>query len=295
MELSGLTPSDFGFDLKNRELAALIWLGVIAAALALWKRTGPTLGGVIRAFFAWKLQVIFALMTIYTVVAVALMFTLNIWEWQNLKTTLLWWITVGFGSVFEAQRLAKEPGSFRRLVSEAVSFAAAIAFIVSEFGSFPLIVELVIPLPIIFIALVQAVATTQPKGGVLLKPLGCLVTMIGIVFISWSIKQIAEVPSAFFQWNTLREFTVPIILSIAFIPFLYGLGMFMEHETLFSSLKVMWARSDLAAYAQARPVGGLGWHLVFRLMDEVKHEVPGPRGNRLVLVKRFMDEARSAQ
>jgi hypothetical protein len=261
MELSGLNLSDFGFDLKNRELAALIWLGAIAAVLALWQRTGPKLGGVIRAFFAWKLQVIFALMTIYTVVAVALMFALNIWEWQNLKTTLLWWITVGFGSVFEAQRLAKEPGSFRRLVSEAVGFAAAIAFIVSEFGSFPLIVELIIPLPIVFIALVQAVAATQPKGGVLLKPLGCLMTIIGIVFLSWSIKQIAEVPAAFFQWNTLREFTVPIILSIAFIPFLYGLGMFMEHETLFSSLKVMWARSDLAAYAQRRSLFAFGFDL----------------------------------
>jgi CheY-like chemotaxis protein len=47
------------------------------------------------------------------------------------------------------------------------------------------------------------------------------------------------------------------------------------------------ATPDLAAGAEARAVGGLGWHLVFRLMDEVTHEVLGPRGNRLVLVKRL--------
>jgi CheY-like chemotaxis protein/anti-sigma regulatory factor (Ser/Thr protein kinase) len=50
---------------------------------------------------------------------------------------------------------------------------------------------------------------------------------------------------------------------------------------------------DLAGDVQARAVGGLGWHLVFRLMDEVKHEVPGTLGNRLVLVKRIKDQSRS--
>ena len=44
---------------------------------------------------------------------------------------------------------------------------------------------------------------------------------------------------------------------------------------------------DLAAAASVRAIGGLGWHLVFRLMDEVRHEAPGERGNRLVLVKRI--------
>ena len=45
----------------------------------------------------------------------------------------------------------------------------------------------------------------------------------------------------------------------------------------------------LGAGAEAREIGGLGWHLVFRLMDEVRHEVLGQRGNRLVLVKRLAD------
>jgi CheY-like chemotaxis protein/anti-sigma regulatory factor (Ser/Thr protein kinase) len=54
-------------------------------------------------------------------------------------------------------------------------------------------------------------------------------------------------------------------------------------------------KPDLAADAQARPIGGLGWHLVFRLMDEVTHEVLGVRGNRLVLVKRFTNIPRSTE
>jgi serine/threonine-protein kinase RsbW len=44
---------------------------------------------------------------------------------------------------------------------------------------------------------------------------------------------------------------------------------------------------ELSAGAEARAIGGLGWHLVAQLMDEVRHEALGARGNRLVLIKKL--------
>ena len=44
---------------------------------------------------------------------------------------------------------------------------------------------------------------------------------------------------------------------------------------------------DPAAPLEARRIGGLGWHIVTRVMDEVRHELRHPRGNRLTLVKRL--------
>ena len=43
---------------------------------------------------------------------------------------------------------------------------------------------------------------------------------------------------------------------------------------------------DPTAPLEARRIGGLGWHIVTRVMDEVRHEHRHPRGNRLTLVKR---------
>ena len=44
---------------------------------------------------------------------------------------------------------------------------------------------------------------------------------------------------------------------------------------------------DLAPDAMDRDLGGLGWHLVRQLMDEVAHAARGPRGNTYTLVKRL--------
>lgn len=43
---------------------------------------------------------------------------------------------------------------------------------------------------------------------------------------------------------------------------------------------------DLAADAANRPIGGLGWYLVKRLVDEISYCTDARSGNRLTLVKR---------
>ena len=45
--------------------------------------------------------------------------------------------------------------------------------------------------------------------------------------------------------------------------------------------------ADPSAPLEKRRIGGLGWHFVTRVMDEVRHELRHPHGNRLTLVKRL--------
>lgn len=44
---------------------------------------------------------------------------------------------------------------------------------------------------------------------------------------------------------------------------------------------------DLSSDAERRRAGGLGWHLVKKVVDEIRYEPRGREGNRLTLVKYF--------
>jgi len=46
-------------------------------------------------------------------------------------------------------------------------------------------------------------------------------------------------------------------------------------------------RPDTESDWQRRQPGRLGWHLVYGMMDEVRHEPRGDRGNLVILVKRI--------
>lgn len=52
---------------------------------------------------------------------------------------------------------------------------------------------------------------------------------------------------------------------------------------------------DLGADWARRPIGGVGWHLVRELMDEVRHEPGAAGGNRVTLVKYLPDTSGRTQ
>jgi anti-sigma regulatory factor (Ser/Thr protein kinase) len=53
----------------------------------------------------------------------------------------------------------------------------------------------------------------------------------------------------------------------------------------FDSARV--ARPDITAPLEQRAIGGLGWHLVHQVMDEVRHSQGDTNGNCVTLVKRL--------
>ena len=114
-----LPMADFGFDLSNREIATLIYLSLLLASVLLWKEVRPLAFNVVRAFFMPQLALLWLLMSFYVAVCVLLLAEVNLWEWPNLKSTLLWWVTIGFTSVFEAQQLKDKPHALRKLVRDA--------------------------------------------------------------------------------------------------------------------------------------------------------------------------------
>lgn len=134
--------ANFGFDLENRELATLIYLVIIIAGVMMWGKSRQHLGPLLNAFFSPALTKIWAAMTAYTIACVFLLHVLHGWEWKNLKTTLVWWITFGFASIGEAQKISDERDVFRRLLRDAVNITAVIVFL-SEVKSFPLWGEMI--------------------------------------------------------------------------------------------------------------------------------------------------------
>jgi Anti-sigma regulatory factor (Ser/Thr protein kinase) len=53
------------------------------------------------------------------------------------------------------------------------------------------------------------------------------------------------------------------------------------------SIRRAFAATDITAPIEQRAIGGLGWHLVQQVMDEVRHSQGGTNGNRVTLVKRL--------
>jgi len=256
--LPEIDPAAFGFDLNNREIASLIYIAALLLILILWKKGRDGLWAIIKAFFQPKLATIFLIMSLYVAACTAILDALQIWDWSNLKTTLLWWLTAGFAAVFKAQEATDKPGAFERLAKETLTWTAVITFI-AEVHSLPLVAELILLPALAFVSMMLAMSQARREHAILIGPLTWVLSVAGLFLIAFSVRGIIQDPTDFFEWHQAREFFVPIALSLMFIPFIFALATLMAYETTFTSLRFRVDDRRLLNYARWRAFGAFGF------------------------------------
>lgn len=269
-----LSPASFGFDLNNREIATLVYLGLFLAVILLWKKGRPLALNVVRAFFSPKLALIWLLMSLYVASCVRLLACLKLWDWPNLKSALLWWLLVGFTCIFEAQQLKDNPQPLGKLVRDAFKLSVVVIFI-AELVSFPLWVELLVLPTLLFLTLLITVSEYQAdKPGMprLLSLLRGLQVFAGLLILGSSYWLVASSITEFGSMNTLREFALPLLLWLIFIPFIFLLAVYMTYEEAFISLKVRQKHASIVRYARWRALFAFGWNIdgVKRLARDIR-------------------------
>lgn len=268
------TPADFGFDLNNREISALIYSGILLILILFWKKGRRPALDIVRAFFMPDLAQIWLLMSLYVAACVWLLAWLNLWEWPNLKSTLLWWLTVGFTSIFEAQRLKEEPHMLRKTVSDAFKLSTIIVF-VAELVSFPLWVELLMLPSLTLLALLIAVSelqTNKPGVSETLKLLRRIQNLTRLIILGFSYWLIASRVTEFWSLNTLREFGLPLMLWLLFVPFIFTLATYITYEEAFIHLQMRPKQNSIVNYARWRALFAFGWNIdgVKRLARDIR-------------------------
>lgn len=269
-----LSPASFGFDLNNREIATLVYLGLLLAVILLWKNGRPFALNVVRAFFSPKLALIWLLMSLYVASSVWLLACLKLWDWPNLKSALLWWLLVGFTCIFEAQKLKDKPQLLGKLVRDAFKISVLVIFI-AELVSFPLWVEMLLLPTLVFLSLLITVGEYQAdKPGMLrlLSLLRGIQVFGGLLILGCSYWLVASSITEFVLINTLRELALPIFIWIMFIPFIFILAVFMTYEESFIHLKMRPKQAAIVRYARWRALFAFGWNIdgVKRLTRDIR-------------------------
>lgn len=263
------------FDLNGREQAILIWIAVLAIFFLTKREVRAAGGGLVLAFFDPKiLSWVIAMLVLTAGVVAALHATsigpVRLWEPTNFKTTVVWALTFALVTMFDVNRLADERGALTKLFRQALSPMAWVVF-VGTLNTFSVWVELIlVPLASV-LALMLAIAEGDKKSAILVRPLQYLIAFIVLSMMGHSLYEIVTDFSDFAKAQTFREFIVPIVLTMAFLPFLYAMTIVMAYETAFVTLKIRREDPKLWRYAAVRTV--LAFGLNRELLRRFKRDV----------------------
>lgn len=243
-------------ELSSREWASLLWIAVFIGCAQFRDKNGQIAKGfrnVLRAFSAPKIVVILAWASLWIVLCVQMLRYVGAWEIANLKTTLLWAVTFAFVTLFDIGRISEDDTYFRKTVRDTLGATVAIAFI-AEAYSFPFAVELILIPLLALMTGVQVVSEKKPEYVSAHKLASTTLALAGVAYVGYGLYVVVNDFHGFATWNTLREFLIPIVLSLLFLPYLYFVSVLVSYELTFVGLR--WALKDdaLRRYASFQAV-----------------------------------------
>ena len=277
-------------SVNTRETAVAVWLIILATFVVVAKSTRPSAIGVLRAFVKPVLLVPLAIAALYAAAEILLLHLANLWSVANLKTTILWLITFAFVTMFELATAKDRAAGLAKMTRDVVSVTAVLVFI-TELHTFPLIVEL-IALPVVtVIALTGEVAKHRPEHAQVARLLGCTTTVIGFTYLGFSLLKTVEQWQKVATWAAVSEFVVPVLLSLGFLPFLYGWRTYVAYNSMFTTIGVFGIESRLVPFARWLAVTRIRGDIV--LLDRWRKALQTSRPSSRAELKHSLDALRA--
>lgn len=236
---------------SNRELATIIWV-IIILSLALTKKSlRVSIGTVLTAFLEKKILTVVLAALIYSAVAIFILYKLELWQLSFLKDSLYWYFMTAIVILFNLNDTSENKNYFKDILLQNIQFMVIIEFIVNIY-SFSFWIELIFIPAFILVSIITAFGESYPQYKKVGEIGSVILTFIGLTLFTLSIIHIIKSIEKYANAEELKIFLLPIILTIAFIPFAYMTAIYMEYEVLFARMKFFQLDKRLLRFAKRR-------------------------------------------
>lgn len=244
--------------MNDRELAAIIWLGIGLA----WALTNPdirrSLGQVVVSAVQPKIIVPLLVMTAYGVGLIYAGGKIGLWNTNLMSDTVAWAIGTGLVLFGNSVKVFTRGGSFKRLVLAAVGLTVFVEGFVNLYV-FPLVAELVLLPVVLFFAAMSAYAGTDTAYSRARKLVDGLVSLFGFALIVYVCFRLVAGWEESEPALVLQKLALPVWLTLGALPFVTVMGVWSNYDAVFSKLRG--ATEDRRRRLRARLALFSGLHL----------------------------------
>lgn len=271
--------------LNNRERAIIVWLIIFFTWALFHKSIRNSMLNLIKMFVSkYFLKVIFV-MLLYIGIVVYFLVKIHYYHFSLIKDTIFWTFGSAFILLMNSTEALHDQLFFRKQLLNSIKFALLLEFIVNLYA-FNYWIE-ILTFPIISVIVVLDVFATSNVEYAIVKRFSQFVLSIyGLFLVTYTLIKIFRDFDGFGTIENLRSFLLPIILTVAYMPFLYLFTLNMAYDSLNARLK--WSLKDnaiLFRYAKQQIFKLCLFDLkkLNKFMDENVHQFHGLQDKKTIL------------
>lgn len=214
---------------SNREIATAIWFALIAVYLPLKVDLKEPLFAALKALFQPKLSLLFGTYGIWIWLGAYLLSLVGLWTIFELKGTILWFLFSGAVLLGRAIQHDGDASFFGNILRDQFKVLAVFEFIVVAY-SFSLWAELLLVPIVTLLAMVQVVCERDEKFAAVKRLVEWILVGIVVVVVWHFITTTIETKGSLFSYQTLREVSLPVLLSMFSLPIYYLMHCYARWE-----------------------------------------------------------------
>lgn len=224
---------------SNREISIAIWTILFIAWVIFMAikdlKIRVSIYQLFKALVNKKIVIFIFITFFYVAISIIFLSNLSIWNWMYLKDVILWFLFVGLPICFNAV-VKRDKEYFSEMVKNNFKVAVFIEFLVGTF-TFSMFTEfLLVPIST-FLFLLYSVSKLKASYKPAEKFLSFILNILGLIIL-FSVGRIAIQNYA--ELNILElliTFSIPITMTIIFLPLSYSFALYSGYEMLFLPLK----------------------------------------------------------
>ncbi len=180
-------------------------------------------------------KVALVLVTFATYIAglVAVAYLLGFWNTGLLKDTVAWFLVPGMVLMFGFTKAYEGRGYYRRTLIQVIGLTAIVEFYVN-LAAFPLWAELALLPVVVFLSALSAVAGLKPETQIAKRFADGLAAVLGFVILVGTAVYVYREWERIDKADLALSFALPIWLTAATLPFIFGFSLFANYEMAFS-------------------------------------------------------------
>ncbi len=232
----------------SREIAYLIWGTIVFIVILFFKKVRPSVVNLIKAFFCKKFIYVYLIALSYIFICIWSLYKIKIWDISLTKDTVIWIVFIALPLMYKAARVESFQNFVKSIIHPIVAFSIIFEFLFSLY-TFKWWLEIIMVPLSFFIVGMTVYSENKPEY----KQINKLIN--GIFNLIWLFSVFAVVIHLFHNYadylnrTTLMQFILPLFLSLLFLPFLFGLAMFIHYESAFVALKRHFKESRVYYYS----------------------------------------------
>ena len=214
---------------NTRERAIAIWIIIFLAWAFTKKEVRTSVLEVLKTMFLTKITFVFLGMLVYVSVMIFLLYKLGLWDVLLIKDTVYWILGTGFILLLNINKALQNKSHFRKIIFDTLKLTIILEFIANLY-TFSFWVEMVLmPLLFLFVAM-NTYSGIKTAYKPVKKLTDWILTVFGISMLLWALSQIFSNYHSLITTYNFQTFILPLILTLAYIPFLYIFTLIMAYE-----------------------------------------------------------------